>query len=260
MRADEETTSGSDMPASDAIAGADEVTTGEMATSDETSTGDDLAAAADGDMGATTNSWSGEAPGFEASTRDFGSDADVMDDAFATRGGPPEWPTADLVRSDEASSDSAPDQMAASTDIAAAYAAASDEPQDLGDDSDAPIEFDADTTVRAEAVNLTQGGVQSIDATTVTLSQGGAGQVRADEMTVEQGGVGLARVGNLTLGNGASAFAVVADQATVEEGSSTFLVVSRSFTGDVKPTVDWRVAMAFGAGLGLVLSIFRRRR
>jgi hypothetical protein len=155
-------------------------------------------------------------------------------------------------------------------DIATTYAALTDEPGELGDDSDAPIHLDdsaltaassgLDRHVRAENVNLSQGGVQCIEASSVSISQGGAGQVRAESMTVEQGGVGLARTGSLTLQSGASAFAVVADQATVDQGSNAFLVVSRSFSGDTKPTIDWRSAAAFGAGFALVLSIFRRRR
>ena len=165
---------------------------------------------------------------------DLGSDADVLDDSFAAAPKPPEWPAADLIAAN-----------------------------DMGDDSDAPVLTDATPVVAAAAsdhVELNQGGMQSITATSVTLSQGGAGQVHADEMHVSQSGVGLARVGNLTLGDGASAFAVVADQATVEEGSNAFLVVARSFSGDVRPTIDWRTAMAFGAGLGLVVSILRRLR
>src|SRR3954454_13732597 len=191
----------------------------------------------------------------------LGSDADVMNDASSTNAAPPEWPAEDL----NTSADDA---------IAATYAAASDETDDelgdadVSDDSDAPILEDAAVAaatavaahVRAESVNVTQTGVQSIEASSVNLNQGGAAQVRAESMSVEQGGVGLARVGNLTLGSGASAFAVVADEATVEEGSNAFLVVSRTFNGDVQPTVDWRPALAFGAGLGLILSIFRRRR
>ena len=166
------------------------------------------------------------------------------------------------------------------TDDASTMEAVAQEPLDVGDDSDAPIHLD-DTPVIADAphiaetpqaaakmpqhvsgenVNLSQGGVQSIKASSVTLSQGGAGRVRADEMTVQQGGVGMARAGNLTLQSGSSAFAVVADEATVEEGANTFLVVSRSFSGDVRPTIDWRTGLAFGAGLGLVLSILRRLR
>ena len=165
---------------------------------------------------------------------DLGSDADVMDDAFASSPRPPEWPAADL---------------------AAASSAA-----DMGDDSDAPVLEDAaDAAAPPEHINLSQ-GVGTISAGSVTLSQGGAGQVHADEMHVSQSGVGLARVNNLTLGDGASAFAVLADQATVEEGSNTFLVVSRSVNGEVKSTVDWRAALAFGAGLGLVVSILRRLR
>jgi len=212
--------------------------------------------------------WSDNA---QSSTPDFGSDADVMNDAFSTSPAPPEWPAADLdTARDEASSA----ESYASDAIAAAYAAAGDDADDdlgdvdVADDSDAPILEDAAAAaaaalagqVRAESVNVTQTGVQSIEAANVSLNQGGAGQVRAESMSVEQGGVGLARVGSLTLGTGASAFAVVADEATIEEGSNPFLVVSRTFNGDVKPAVDWRAALAFGAGLGLILSIFRRRR
>lgn len=167
---------------------------------------------------------------------------------------PPEselgWPTAD-------SQYAAPEWPAADTSIETA--AAAEIPLAI-DDSDAPVELDGTETVRAENVNLSQGGVKTIEASNVMLSQGGAGQVRAEQMNVEQSGVGLARVEKLTLGNGASAFAVVADQATIEEGSNTFLVVTRTLSGDARPTIDWRGAMAFGAGVGLVLSIMRRVR
>ena len=204
---------------------------------------------------------------------DLGTDADVMNDSFESREpAPPEWPAADLVGATDASTTEATDDSTASTEIAATYAAATDEPSDVGDDSDAPILEDATAAsasaaaespqsfIQADNVTLRQAGAQTIQASTVSVTQGGAGQVHADTVTVEQGGLGLARTKTLTLGSGASAFAVVADEATVEEGSNAFLVVSRSFNGDVQPTIDWRVAAAFGAGLGLVLSIFRRRR
>ncbi|HEY7025040.1 MAG TPA: hypothetical protein VH371_08780 [Candidatus Limnocylindrales bacterium] len=190
----------------------------------------------------------------------LGTDADVMDDSFASGPNAPEWPTPDFESTSEA------DAAEATSD---AYTVATAATKDLGDDSDAPVVDDAvapalspqmQPHVRAESVNLTQAGAQTIEANTVTLSQGGAAQVRAEQMTVHEGGVALARVSNLKLGSGASAFAVVADEATVEEGSNTFLVVSRTFNGDVRPTVDWRTALAFGAGVGFVLSLFRRRR
>ena len=212
--------------------------------------------------------WSDER---QSPSTDFGSDADVMNDAFSTSPAPPEWPAADLEPSRDEGSDA---ETYASDAIAAAYTAAGDDADDdlgtadVADDSDAPVLEEAAAAaaasvagqIRADSVNVTQTGVQSIEAENVSLNQGGAGQVRAESMSVEQGGVGLARVGSLTLGTGASAFAVVADEATVEEGSNAFLVVSRTFNGDVQPTIDWRAALAFGAGLGLIVSIFRRRR
>lgn len=166
-------------------------------------------------------------------------------------GGHTDWPAADLVGT------------------APAEETADKETADPGDDSDAPIELGDESptapgalpaNVHGETVNLKQGGVQTIDATTVTITQGGAGRVNSDTMTLDQSGVALARTKTLTLGSGATAFAIVANQATVEEGANAFILVSRSFEGDVHPTIDWRTALGFGAGLGLVLAILRRLR
>jgi hypothetical protein len=211
------------------------------------------------DLGDTENEHT-EAAGLESSTSDLGSESALLSDSWSTAPTPPEWPAVDLGNTPAAAADenAAPDESA--TTDAATPAEDTAELADPGDDSDAPVQLDDDGIMRGENVNLSQGGVKSIEATNVTFSQGGAGQVRAEQMSMEQGGVGLARVENLTLGSGASAFAVVADQATVEEGSNTFLVIAKTLSGDVRPTVDWRGAMAFGAGLGLVLSILRRIR
>ena len=197
-----------------------------------------------------------EATGFESSTEDLGSESALLSDSWSTSTAPPEWPAVDLGAAADADTNESTADAAATAEDATTV----DELGDPGDDSDAPVHLDDDGVMRGESVNLSQGGVKSIEATNVTFSQGGAGQVRAEQMSMEQGGVGLARVENLTLGSGASAFAVVADQATVEEGSNAFLVITRTLSGDVRPTIDWRGAMAFGAGLGLVLSILRRIR
>lgn len=140
----------------------------------------------------------------------------------------------------------------------------SEQVQEFTDDRDAPVELGDDASVgvpgagdiRAESVTLTQGGASSIEATTVSISQGGAGRVRAGELTVSQGGVGLARTDNLTVEEGGSAFAVLADTARVEEGASVVLLVARNASGGT--IVDWRAALAFGAGLGLALFVVRR--
>lgn len=113
--------------------------------------------------------------------------------------------------------------------------------------------------VRAERVEISQGGANSIEATTVSLEQGGAVRVNAEQMSVGQGGVLLARTDTLKLDQGASGFAVIADRAEIREGSSVFMLFARSVTGDMRPMLDWRAGLAFGAGLGLVLRLFRRR-
>ena len=143
------------------------------------------------------------------------------------------------------------------------------------DDSDAPIEFEAGGSdelesaseaapemvgdVRAESVTISQGGANSVEAKTVSITQGGAAQVRADDLSVSQGGVALARTGNLSVDEGGSAFAVMADSATVHEGGNVFMLIARSAEGAGRPFLDWRAALAFGAGLALVLRLLRGR-
>lgn len=134
------------------------------------------------------------------------------------------------------------------------------------DDSDAPVELDgkdvrtADGDLRAQNVTLSQGGAGSIEADTVSISQGGAGRVHAGQMSVSQGGVGLARVEHLTIEQDGSAFALMADEATVDDGANVFLLVAGKVSGNIKPLVDWRSAAAFGAGLALVLTLLRKIR
>ena len=181
----------------------------------------------------------------------------------ASSAGTPEPETGDAARASWSAADSVP------TDQAVTDQAATGETVDQGDDSDAPIHLDDDGSalkgvmpqnVKADTVHINQGGAQTIKASTVTVSQGGAGRISADSVTIEQGGLGVARAKTLTLGPGASAFAVVADEAKIEHGSNAVILIARSFEGDVQPTIDWRTALAFGAGLGLVLAIIRRLR
>lgn len=114
--------------------------------------------------------------------------------------------------------------------------------------------------IDATSVSITQGGARDIDATTVTVNQGGVGRIQADEVSVTQGGIGLARTEHLTIQDGGTAFAVMADKATLDPETSVFLLVAGSTTGDVRPVLDWRAALALGAGFAVVLSALRRLR
>jgi hypothetical protein len=112
--------------------------------------------------------------------------------------------------------------------------------------------------IDATTVSITQGGARDIEATTVTINQGGAGSIRAEELSISQGGVGLARADHLTLQEGGNAFAVIAEDATLDPEASVFLLIAGSAKGDVRPVLDWRSAAALGAAFALVLGILRR--
>ncbi|MEP7360775.1 MAG: hypothetical protein ABI744_04270 [Chloroflexota bacterium] len=144
----------------------------------------------------------------------------------------------------------------------------SDAPVDLGDSSK---EFglgnagahlrdgmDANGDVRAENVTLSQGGARDIQATTVSITQGGAAQVHADQMSLSQGGAAIVHADSFTLNDGGTAFAVMADQATVNEGSNVLLLIAGEVNGDARPLLDWRSALALAGGLVIAWRLIRR--
>lgn len=157
---------------------------------------------------------------------------------------------------------------------------AADDYSAADDDSDAPVRLDENANgeenghahdnghlpagmleggdVRAENVTLNQGGARAIEATTVSITQGGAAKVRAQQMTLNQGGVAVARTENLTVGEGGSAFAVMSDQATINEGGNVLLLVAGAVSGDARPVLDWRSAAAFAVGLVVAWRLVRR--
>lgn len=154
----------------------------------------------------------------------------------------------------------------------------SQSPMPSDDDSDAPVRLDAsssangqshanghlpegmtaDGDVRAQNVTLSQVGARDIDATTVSLTQGGAAQVHAEHMSVSQGGVAVARTAHLTINEGGSAFGVVSDQATINAGGNVLVLVAGEVSGDGRPLLDWRSALALAAGLVIAWRVVRR--
>ena len=142
------------------------------------------------------------------------------------------------------------------------------------DDSDAPVRLDdighnhanghrpagmnADGDVRAENVTLTQGGARDIEATTVSINQGGVAQVRAEQMSISQGGVAIARAESLNVNDGGSAFAVITDKATINEGGNVLVLVAGEVSGDSRPLLDWRSALALAAGMVIAWRVARR--
>jgi hypothetical protein len=48
---------------------------------------------------------------------------------------------------------------------------------------------------------------------------------------------------------------IVAREVEIGRGSAALLILAREVHGDVKPLVDWRGALALGAGLAAVMSV-----
>lgn len=118
-------------------------------------------------------------------------------------------------------------------------------------------------TVRAEHVELKQGGASRIEATTVTLTQGGASRIDAREVSISQGGAGIVRAGSLRLENGSSAMFVMTRRAELSSGSRVMVLLSRDTATDVRPMLDWRGAFALVGGflvLRRLLGALRRDR
>jgi hypothetical protein len=112
--------------------------------------------------------------------------------------------------------------------------------------------------VRAERVEISQGGANMVQAQTVTITQGGAGQVRARAVTITQGGIGVARTDRAEFGQGSGAFAVLATDASIEKGANVFVLFAARTSGDAKPLVDLRAALAIGVGFAVVTALLRR--
>lgn len=119
-----------------------------------------------------------------------------------------------------------------------------------------------DAVIRAEHVELSQGGASRIEATTVSLSQGGAGRINARDVSISQGGAGFVRAGTVRLESEGNAFIVFSRNAGVTPGSRVVVLISGRTSGGTQALFDSRSAVALVGGFLLfrrLLGIFRRR-
>ncbi len=75
------------------------------------------------------------------------------------------------------------------------------------------------------------------------MTQGYVRSAIARDLRFEQGLVGTA----------------IAQSATFERTSAVLVLIAKDVEGDIKTLVDWRGALAFGAAVGLLVGILRRR-
>jgi hypothetical protein len=79
------------------------------------------------------------------------------------------------------------------------------------------VETPAESPVRAEKVEITQGGATNVEADAVTVTQGGLTNVNARTVEVRQGGIAYAQAEDITVRMGGIALAR-ADRVNVELG------------------------------------------
>ena len=126
----------------------------------------------------------------------------------------------------------------------------------------------------ADTVEIRLGGIGSLDADEVLVQWGGIGAARAQRVGVEFGSVGAAMAGEIHVTQGYAA-SVLAREATIEQGfvrtliaqrvhvtrpSAVLVMIAQHVSGEVRPLLDWRGALAFGAAFGLVSGLFRLAR
>ena len=127
--------------------------------------------------------------------------------------------------------------------------------------------------VNATSVDIRQGGIANAQAEDIHVSMGGVALARADRVSVEMGGLGIAfaREANLTQGGARTVIAqdvrvdqgligtAFAGKVTFERPSGVFLLLAGKTEGPVKALLDWRGALAFGAAVGVIAGLLRRR-
>lgn len=126
----------------------------------------------------------------------------------------------------------------------------------------------------ARTVDVRQGAIGRLDAEEVFVSQGAIGAARGDRVGVELGALGAGLAGELRITQGAAG-TVIARSATVEQSfvrtmiagevhaarpMGVFVLLAGRVNGDVRPVLDWRGALAFGAVTGLLIGLLRRAR
>jgi hypothetical protein len=127
--------------------------------------------------------------------------------------------------------------------------------------------------VNARTVDVRQGGIANAQAEDIHVSMGGVALARADRVSVEMGGLGIAfaREAQLTQGGARTVIAqdvrvdqgligtAFAGKVTFERPSGVFLLLAGRTEGPVKALLDWRGALAFGAAMGAIVGLLRRR-
>ncbi len=133
------------------------------------------------------------------------------------------------------------------------------------------VERGALTGVTATEVDLRIGGIGMLDAQEVFVQWGGVGAARAERLEVGLGSVGAVLAGEAKVTQGIAGSIVARDvvleqsfvrtlfaqRVTAVRPTGVLVMIAQQVSGDIRPLLDWKGAIAAGAALGLVTAVAR---
>jgi len=136
-----------------------------------------------------------------------------------------------------------------------------------------PVVAEDGTSLEADRVDVRLSAIGRVESTDLSVAQGAVGAARTDHLTVEQGAVGAVMADHAEVSRGyvrsvlarqvqldrSAARVVIAADVNAQQTAVMFLI-ARRVSGEVKVLFDWRGALAFGAGAGLLFALVSRMR
>jgi hypothetical protein len=141
---------------------------------------------------------------------------------------------------------------------------------------------------RARDVRINEGGITTAIADAIDIQQGGIVRATATDIAVTNGGIVLAQGATVSLDRGFAVGAIgrdtrlvqsaanvvggldatidqslvmslVANEVTLRQPSAVGVLIAARVDGDVRPMLDWRGALVFGAVFAIISRLLRTR-
>ena len=128
------------------------------------------------------------------------------------------------------------------------------------------------TTATADAIDIQQGGIVRATATDIAVTNGGIVLAQGDSVSLDRGfAVGMIGAETRVVQSAANfvggrdamidqslVMNVLAEKVTIRQPSAIGVLVANRVEGTVRPILDWRGALAFGAAFAIVARLLRR--
>ncbi len=129
------------------------------------------------------------------------------------------------------------------------------------------------TTATAETIDIHYGGIVRATASDIAVADGGIVLAQGETVSLDRGVLGAGMGGELRVVQSAAnlvgardaivdqslVMSVIGADVTIRQPSAIGVLIAGRVEGSVRPILDWRGALAFGAAFAIISGIFRRR-